>query len=57
MCLILVEIIDRLSEKISHLNIEIASRARRDETSRRLMTITRSALVLLDEVKLIDTDR
>jgi hypothetical protein len=57
MCLFLVEIIDRLSEKISHLNIEIASRARRDETSRRLMTITRSALVLLDEVKLIDTDR
>lgn len=55
MCLILVEMVDRLSEQISHLNVEIASRARRDETSRRLMTITRSALVLSDEVKLIDT--
>jgi transposase len=39
MCLILVEMIDRLSEQISQLNVEIASRARRDETSRRLMTI------------------
>jgi transposase len=39
MCLILFEIIDRLSEQISQLNVEIASGARRDETSRRLMTI------------------
>ena len=38
-CLILVEMIDRLSEQISQLNVEIAERARRDETSRRLMTI------------------
>jgi len=39
MCLILVEMIDRLSEQIGHLNVEIANRARRDETSRCLMTI------------------
>jgi len=39
MCLILVETIDRLSEQISQLNVEIAGRARCDETSRRLMTI------------------
>ncbi len=36
MCLILVEMIDRLSEQISQLNAEIANRARHDETSRRL---------------------
>lgn len=39
MCLILVETIDRLSGQIRQLNVDIANRARRDETSRRLMTI------------------
>jgi hypothetical protein len=52
-----VEMIDRLSEQISQLNVEIASRARRDETSRRLMTIARSTLVQLIPIGRGQVDR
>jgi hypothetical protein len=52
-----VEMIDRLSEQISQLNVEIANRARRDETSRRLMTIARSTLVQLIPIGRGQVDR